>query len=214
MNRNPDGALRRPVQPTPAEGRIHAGAMPSVAMTRLTIRAHETEAAMKAIPKPRAPLTAAACLLLALLVSGCTTRPKVIVSPPLRCDDPRSRCVDELMQALEDWKDAYNSRDARRLQQLYAPGALITDDEYKTVPLDGEALPQFFDQMAQRPTARMRWNIGNLQFFGETAVRSGEYEFSEQVGGVTQEKPARYSFAYQRMEGRWLIVLQHSTLRP
>lgn len=168
---------------------------------------------MEMIRKTRVPLTAAACLLLMLLSSGCST-PKVVVSPPLRCDDPRSNCVNELMLALEDWKDAYNKRDPRRLQQLYAPGALITDDEYSAVPLDGAALPQFFDQMAQRPTARMRWRIGNLQLFGDTAVRSGEYEFTEQVDGQLRERPARYSFAYQRIEGRWLIVLQHSTLRP
>jgi uncharacterized protein (TIGR02246 family) len=158
-------------------------------------------------------ITAAACSLL-LALGGCTTAPRVAVSPPLRCDDPRSRCENELLQALEDWKDAYNRRDARRLQQLYAPGALITDDEYVAVPLSGDALSTFFDQMAQRPTARMRWIIGNLQLFGETAVRSGEYEFTEQTGGQTTTKPARYSFAYQRIEGRWLIILQHSTVRP
>lgn len=169
---------------------------------------------MEVIHTLRAPLTVAACLLMMVLGSGCTTGPKVVVSPPLRCDDPASNCVNDLMLALEDWKDAYNSRDARRLQQLYAPGALITDDEYSAVPLDGVALPGFFDQMAQRPTARMRWIIGNLQLFGETAVRSGEYEFTEQVAGHSKERPARYSFAYQRIEGRWLIVLQHSTLRP
>ena len=162
----------------------------------------------------RRPLAAAACLLLMALGSGCTTGPKVAVSPPLRCDAPGSNCVNDLMQALDDWKDAYNSRDPRRLQQLYAPGALITDDEYTAVPLDGSELPVFFDQMAQRPTARMRWIIGNLQLFGETAVRSGEYELSEQLAGQLKERPARYSFAYQRIEGRWLIVLQHSTLRP
>lgn len=169
---------------------------------------------MAKINQLRRPLAAAACLLLMVMGSGCTTAPKVSVSPPLRCDDPRSSCVNDLMQALEDWKDAYNSRDPRRLQQLYAPGALITDDEYSAVPLSGAAVPVFFDQMAQRPTARMRWMIGNLQLFGETAVRSGEYEFSEQVGGQTKERPARYSFAYQRIAGRWLILLQHSTVRP
>jgi len=168
---------------------------------------------MKTIDKLRTSLTAGVCLLLMLFASGCATR-KVVVSPPLRCDAPESSCVNELMQALEDWKAAYNDRDPRRLQQLYAPGALITDDEYTAVPLDGVALPEFFDQMAQRPTARMRWIIGNLQFFGDTAVRSGEYEFTEDIAGQTREKPARYSFAYQRIGGRWLIVLQHSTLRP
>lgn len=159
------------------------------------------------------PFAAATWLLLAL-VSGCTTAPRVLVSQPVRCDQPGSNCVNDLMQALEDWKAAYNSRDARRLQQLYAPGALITDDEYSAVPLSGEALPVFFDQIAQRPTARMRWMVGNLQVFGETAVRSGEYEFTELVDGQTKTRPARYSFAYQRMDGRWLILLQHSTARP
>jgi hypothetical protein len=175
-------------------------------------QARELDMAM--IHNMRRPLAAAACLLLMLAGSGCTTSPQVVVFPPRPCDRPDNTCVNDLMQALEDWKDAYNSRDPRRLQQLYAAGALITDDEYSTVPLEGAALPVFFDQMAQRPTARMRWIIGNLKLFGDTAVRSGEYEFTEQAGGQTKTRPARYSFAYQRMEGRWLIVLQHSTARP
>jgi hypothetical protein len=169
---------------------------------------------MSMFNKTRRTLAALTCLLMMVLGSGCTTKPKVQVSQPLGCDRPGSACTNDLMLALEEWKDAYNSRDARRLQQLYAPGALITDDEYSAVPLSGSGLPVFFDQMAQRPTARMRWMVGNLQFFGETAVRSGEYELTEQVDRQTKERPARYSFAYQRIQGRWLIVLQHSTARP
>ncbi|RZJ12357.1 MAG: nuclear transport factor 2 family protein [Rubrivivax sp.] len=161
----------------------------------------------------RAPLAAAVCAVL-MLAGGCTTPPRVAVSPPLRCDDPRSKCENELLQALQDWQEAYNSRDAARLRQLYAPGALITDDEYTVVPLSGEALPEFFDEMLKRPTALMRWQIGNLMLFGETAVRSGQYEFTEQHDGQTKTRPARYSFAYQRIGGRWLIILQHSTVRP
>ena len=169
---------------------------------------------MAMINKMRRPLAAVACLLLMVVGSGCTTTPRVVVSPPLPCDRPDSTCVNDLMQALEDWKDAYNSRDPSRLRSLYAPGALITDDEYSAVPISGAAVPVFFDQMAQRPTSRMRWMVGNLQLFGETAVRSGEYEFTEQLDGQAKTRLARYSFAYQRIEGRWLVILQHSTLRP
>ncbi len=170
---------------------------------------------MHVIIRPqRRSLTVAACLLLMLAGSGCSTKPQVAVSPPLSCDRAGNTCVADLMAALEDWKAAYNARDPRRLQQLYAPGALITDDEYVSVPLAGDTLSEFFDQMAQRPTARMRWQVGNLMLFGETAVRSGEYELEEQVDGQPRKRPARYSFAYQRIQGRWLIVLQHSTLRP
>lgn len=158
---------------------------------------------------------ALALLLLTAVGSGCTTpAPQVRVTPPLRCDQPGNTCVNDLMNALEAWKEAYNSRDPRQLQALYAPGALITDDDNAAVPLSGVGLPLFFDDMASKPTARMRWLVGNLQIFGDTAVRSGLYEFTDETGGRKNTRPARYSFAYQRIEGRWLIVLQHSTARP
>ncbi|MFG6412525.1 DUF4440 domain-containing protein [Roseateles sp. DC23W] len=161
----------------------------------------------------RRPLAALACLLM-LAASGCTTRPQVVASAPLRCDQPGSDCANDLLQALQDWQAAYDSRDPQRLRPLYAPGALITDDEYSAVPLDGDGLPVFFEQLAQRPTARMRWRVGNLKLFGETAVRSGECEFTEQIDGRPRMRTARYSFVYQRSEGRWLIILQHTTWRP
>lgn len=162
--------------------------------------------------RPR--LAALACLLTVAFGSGCTTSPKVVVSAPRSCEEPGSDCQNELLRALEDWQEAYNARDAARLRQLYAPGALITDDEYSAVPLSGGAAAEFFEQMAQRPTARMRWVVGNLAFFGETAVRSGECEFDEIVDGKPRTRPVRYSLAYRRIGDRWLIMLQHLTLRP
>ena len=169
---------------------------------------------MVKITGARRTLAVLACLLTAALGSGCATSRTVVVSPPRACDQPGSDCMNDLMQALQDWQAAYNARDAARLRPLYAPGALITDDEYSAVPLSGAGVPEFFDQMAQRPTARMRWVVGNLMLFGETAVRSGECEFDDLVDGQLRTRPVRYSLAYQRIDGRWLIVLQHLTLRP
>ncbi len=170
---------------------------------------------MTRMSKRRLPLIAGVGLL---LLNGCTTAPLAPAEAPtplpLRCDQPGNTCLSELMSALEAWRDAYNSRDPRQLQALYAPGALITDDDNATVPLSGVGLPLFFDDMAARPTARMRWLVGNVQIFGEMAVRSGDYEFIDEAGGSRSTRPARYSFAYQRLNGRWLIVLQHSTVRP
>lgn len=162
--------------------------------------------------KLRVALSAASGLL---LLSGCATPPPPAAPKlPPRCDEPRNTCVSDLMNALEAWRDAYNSRDPRQMQTLYAPGALITDDDNTAVPLSGFGLPLFFDEMAAKPKARMRWLVGNMQIFGEMAVRSGDYEFIDEAGGKLNTRPARYSFAYQRVNGSWLIVLQHSTVRP
>lgn len=163
---------------------------------------------------PRPFLAWCAALMLLTGIGGCATSRTVAVSAPPPCEAAGDDCQADLMQALQAWQDAYNARDAGRLRQLYAPGALITDDEYSSVPLGGEALPEFFDDMARRPTARMRWVIGNLNFFGNTAVRSGECEFDDMVDGKPVTRPVRYSLAYQRFDGQWLIVLQHLTLRP
>lgn len=176
---------------------------------------------MKLMNRGRIAPGAAAGLLM-VLAGGCTTAPPIQAPAalplpealPLRCDQPGNTCLSDLMAALEAWKDAYNARDPRQLQALYAPGALITDDDNAAVPLSGAGLPRFFDDMAAKPTARMRWLFGNLQIFGDTAVRSGNYEFSDEAGEHKNTRPARYSFAYQRINGRWLIVLQHSTVRP
>lgn len=163
----------------------------------------------------RRPLAACAGLLMLAAASGCSTTRTVVVSEPRPCQAEGSECIGALMQALEAWQTAYNSRDADKLRLLYAPGALITDDEYSAVPLpDGGAVTAYFDDLAQRPTARMRWIMGNLRFFGDTAVRSGECEFEETVNGQAVARPVRYSLAYQRIDNRWLIVLQHLTLRP
>ncbi|MBA4216620.1 MAG: nuclear transport factor 2 family protein [Proteobacteria bacterium] len=161
----------------------------------------------------QAALAGMAALLLTGL-SGCAGTRTVVVSAPRPCEQAGTDCMADLMQALQAWQEAYNLRDPVQLRRLYAPGALITDDEYSAVPLGGSALPEFFDEMAKRPTARMRWVIGNLKMFGETAVRSGECEFDEQVDGQVVTRPVRYSLAYQRIDGHWLIVLQHLTLRP
>ena len=154
-------------------------------------------------------------LLMVAFGSGCSTTRTVTVSPPRACAADGSDCMGALLDALAAWQEAYNSRDPVRLRALYAPGALITDDEYSAVPLpDGGAVSAYFDDLAQRPTARMRWIVGNVRFFGDTAVRSGECEFEETVNGQAVTRPVRYSLAYQRIDNRWLIVLQHLTLRP
>lgn len=162
----------------------------------------------------RTVIMAGAALLALAGLSGCAGTRTVVVSAPRPCEQPGSDCLADLMQALQSWQDAYNQRDPDKLRTLYAPGALITDDEYSAVPMPGGAVPEFFDEMAQRPAARMRWVIGNLKLFGDTAVRSGECEFDEPVDGQVVTRPVRYSLAYQRIDGRWLIVLQHLTARP
>lgn len=159
--------------------------------------------------RSRRLLALLAGLLMAAL-GGCATTPP---APPA-CDQPEAQCTGEVLEALQAWQDAYNRRDPVALRRLYAPGALITDDEFSAVPKSGEGVPVFFDNLARRPSARMRWVIGNLNFFGNTAVRSGECEFDEELDGKIVTRPVRYSLAYQRFDGEWLIVLQHLTIRP
>jgi hypothetical protein len=50
--------------------------------------------------------------------------------------------------------------------------------------------------------------------FGDIAINTGFYTFSEVVGGDRVERPSRFSFTYRLRDGEWLIVDHHSSRVP
>jgi hypothetical protein len=53
-----------------------------------------------------------------------------------------------------------------------------------------------------------------IRVYGEMAVNTGSYTFSETRDGKDIVRPARYSMVYRNRGGRWLIVDHHSSAVP
>jgi hypothetical protein len=53
-----------------------------------------------------------------------------------------------------------------------------------------------------------------IRIYGDMAINTGTYTFSEVRDGKEVLRPARYSFVYANRGGRWLIVDHHSSAVP
>ena len=53
-----------------------------------------------------------------------------------------------------------------------------------------------------------------IRVYGDMAINTGTYTFSQVDDGKEVLRPARFSFVYRNRGGRWLIVDHHSSAVP
>ena len=68
--------------------------------------------------------------------------------------------------------------------------------------------------MPQRPNQRVTLGEQLVRVFGEVALNSGTYTFTNTQDGKTISNASRFSFAYVRKGDRWMIVDHHSSPMP
>jgi uncharacterized protein (TIGR02246 family) len=116
--------------------------------------------------------------------------------------------------AVNNWVAAFNSRDPKRIVALYAPDAVLWGTTAKTMATSPESIWAYFKDVGQRPTV-VSLNTLYERFYGDIAIADGAYTFSDaREGGATNDRPARYTFVFRRVGGRWLIVDHHSSRVP
>ena len=59
----------------------------------------------------------------------------------------------------------------------------------------------------------MRRNVMVL-LFGDIAINSGSYTFTDRRDGQPVRRPARFSMVFHRVGDRWLIADHHSSSAP
>jgi uncharacterized protein (TIGR02246 family) len=144
------------------------------------------------------PTTIAALVMLATLTL------------PLRAAGPS----DEVADATRAWAAAYDSRDPQRLLALYAPDAVFWGTSSPTLRDTPEAIADYFKTAPSQPNARVEVGAFKVRVWGDMAVNTGSYTFTDVRDGQTVRRPARFSFVYRRVGGRWLIVDHHSSATP
>jgi uncharacterized protein (TIGR02246 family) len=116
--------------------------------------------------------------------------------------------------AVNAWVAAFNSRDPKRIVALYAPDAVLWGTTAKTIATTPESIWAYFKDSGQRPTV-VTINSLHERFYGDIAIADGAYTFSDPRESITtNDRPARYTFVFRRVGGRWLIVDHHSSRVP
>lgn len=138
-------------------------------------------------------------------------------SPPASAASP---CEGEIRALFKEWndsltKDPENEQAPTWVDANYAPGAILIPTLSNEIRRDSEGRKAYFkDFLKKKPSGKID-EPDYVRCFGDIAINSGLYTFKF-GDGTTKETQARYTFVYQKIAGKWLIIEHHSskTLKP
>jgi uncharacterized protein (TIGR02246 family) len=120
----------------------------------------------------------------------------------------------QVAEATSAWVAAYNSRDPARITSLYVTEAVFWGTSAKTIAASPVAISEYFKDAGKRPSARVTLGEQQIRVYGDVAINSGYYTFSDVRDGKPVANAARYTFVYLNRGGKWMIVDHHSSRVP
>lgn len=121
---------------------------------------------------------------------------------------------DDVAAATQAWADAYNSHDPMRVLARYHAEAVFWGTTSPTLRDSPEEVLNYFSSLSRRPNAHVTIGESRVRVFGDVALNTGFYTFTDIVDGEATTRPGRFSFAYRLVDGEWLIADHHSSGLP
>ncbi|MBI2087820.1 MAG: SgcJ/EcaC family oxidoreductase [Deltaproteobacteria bacterium] len=146
-------------------------------------------------------------IVLVVLLSSCATQMggSAAVAPGAK---------DQVAAATAAWVAAFNSRDPARITALYDPEAAFWGTTAKTISTNPAAIAEYFKDAPKSPNARVSIGEQHIRVYGDVAVNTGYYTFSNVRDGKPVANAARYTFVYKNRGGKWMIIDHHSSRVP
>lgn len=122
---------------------------------------------------------------------------------------------EEVSAAMQSWIDAMNSHDIERVLALYDSEAVLWGTRSPELRGNPAAVRDYFKILKTVPPSyKVVLGEQRIRVYGDIAINTGTYIFSEDRDGKTIIRPSRFSFVYRNRDGRWLIVDHHSSAVP
>jgi uncharacterized protein (TIGR02246 family) len=122
---------------------------------------------------------------------------------------------EQVAAATRAWADAMTRHDIEGVLALYDPEAVLWGTRSPTLRDKPATVRQYFDILRTVPPSyKAVLGEQRIRIYGDTAINTGTYTFSEARDGKEIARPARFSFVYRNRDGRWLIVDHHSSAVP
>ncbi len=135
----------------------------------------------------------------------------ILVSPSLAVAGPK----EDVAAATRAWIDGMNSHNAERVVALYDADAVLWGTRSSTLRDTPAAVRDYFKILQTVPLSyKVVLGEQRIRIFGNIAINTGTYTFSEDHDGKPITRPARFSFVYLNRDGRWLILDHHSSAVP
>lgn len=121
--------------------------------------------------------------------------------------------VEDVTAATLAWADAFNSRVIENILARYSAEAVFWGTVSPTLRDEPSEVRDYFKVIS--PDARVLLGEQRPRVFGDIAVDTGHYQFTDVREGNKTTVAARFSFVYKRdANGTWLIVDHHSSAVP
>jgi uncharacterized protein (TIGR02246 family) len=120
-----------------------------------------------------------------------------------------------IAQQFTIWNAALQTLDAKKVAALYCdPGGVLLPTVSNQVRTTPAQITDYFDHFLElKPKGTI--DESYIRILGpDTAINSGIYTFQLVNNGKPQTVQARYTFVYQKMNGKWCIMDHHSSAMP
>lgn len=119
----------------------------------------------------------------------------------------------EISDQFEIWNNALQTSNPDNVVTCYAEDAILLPTVSAKVRHNHEEIRDYFVHfLAKKPFGKITEQ--NIRIYGNIAISSGLYTFTLTQDGGQTDVAARFTFAYQKNEDRWLIIEHHSSVLP
>src|ERR1041385_6641624 len=129
-------------------------------------------------------------------------------SAPAACTPEQEH---EVLELFKQWNASLLTGNAARVDSNYASDAVLIPTLSNQIRhTSAERIAYFKDDfLPKKPSGKI--DKYYLRCLGDIAINSGLYTFTFGNGSKQQ---ARYTFVYQKRDGKWLIIEHHSSKMP
>ncbi|HET7262786.1 MAG TPA: SgcJ/EcaC family oxidoreductase [Casimicrobiaceae bacterium] len=122
---------------------------------------------------------------------------------------------DDVAAAAQAWADAMNRHDAKQVAALYDQEAVLWGTRSPTLRDTPAAVGGYFKLLdTVPPSYKVVIDEQKIRVYGDIAIDTGRYTFSELHDDKPVIRPSRFSIVFLNRGGHWLIVDHHSSAVP
>jgi uncharacterized protein (TIGR02246 family) len=117
---------------------------------------------------------------------------------------------------FDGWNAALQTGDPDKVADLYAKDAVLLPTVSNKVRTDRAEIVDYFEHFLQnKPVGKKIQTVVDI-LDNNSAIDAGVYEFTltDPDTGKKRVVEARYSYTYEKIDGKWLIVNHHSSAMP
>lgn len=120
----------------------------------------------------------------------------------------------QIRALFTQWNRSLATLDPQRVADRYAPDGVLVPTVSNQVRTNRAEITDYFEHfLVNRPQAVITESHVKI-LDPTTAIDTGTYRFTLRPDSGTRVVDARYTFVYERIGGRWLIVNHHSSAMP